>query len=214
MTENIKNKIASIIIPESFVCVHGISKAESVVQKIKGIFARGLFMTRDGGINSNCIAFGEYNNFDFEKVFNYVYFFDQFGISVNIIIAIPKTITASNGKQYYIGPFEDTYVGSDINRIRKVCSHPFNAWVNRKRHLLSEFILGAYIKNKDGSYTDFIINENYIGLKTLEEKTNFYDDILKEISLSCIDDDTIIIGDSFYGRNLQEYKNTSLGFKK
>jgi len=215
MKLDIKSQIDNVILPESFICVHGISKAEIVMERIKSIFDNGLYMKYDGGINSNCIAFGEYNCFDFEKILNYSYFKDRNGISANIIIAIPKIISDYEGKEYYIGPFEDLYVGGDVNRIKRVCSHPFNAFINKNKHLMSEFILGAYVKDNSGNYLDFIINNNYIGLKTSEDKIRFYTSLKKEIFLKCLSDSisSISYDASYYYQNFKQYKLIH-GYKK
>lgn len=208
MKLSIKSQINDVIIPESFICVHGISKSENVMGRIKSIFDNGLYMKYDGGINSNCIAFGEYNHFDFEKILDYYYFKDKNGVSANIIIAIPKIISDYEGKEYYIGPFEDIYVGSDTNRIKRVCSHPFNAFVNKNKRLMSEFILGVYIKDNDGDCLDFIINNNYIGLKTYEQRIQFYTSLKKEIFLKCLSDSisSISYDTSYYYQNFKQYK--------
>ena len=56
--------------------MRGISRTESVLKKIQGTFDIGLQMTYEGGISSNCLPLGEYNDtdFDFDYLLNYIFF--------------------------------------------------------------------------------------------------------------------------------------------
>ena len=207
MKNQLKDIIDPLIIPESFLCVHGVSRAERVLEKIQGIFDRGLYMTYKGGISSNCLPLGEYNDtdFDFDFLLNYSSYYDADSISANVIIAIPETIFDSEGTSYYIGPFEGLLVGSDKKLLERACSHPFNRWVNEKGRLMSEFILGVYAKNKDNDFIDFRVNSNYLGLKSKEEQIQFYDSIIKEMGILRTNTSLSLIGDSYYDNNCKEF---------
>lgn len=209
MKNTIIKEIYEIIIPKSYIGVHGITKSSDVVESGKKILINGLDNYYRGGLNSNCTIFGQLGNFEFEKVLNYSYYKDKNNFYGNIIIAIPNTMYDIYDNEYFIGPFEDYYLSNNDDRIKKACQHPFNAWINSKQKLKSEFILGCYIKNQKNNINYFMLNENYIGLKSESEKKVFFESIKDELihhGLKNLNENYIFLNKkSFYGENLIRY---------
>lgn len=211
--EDIIKKIIDIIIPDSYIGVHGIYKFHNISLNIQNILQHGLYHNYAGGLNSNTTLLGEIGDFDFNKVLQYNRTSDENGFCYTAVIAIPKIITDINGEQFFIGPFEDIYLGNHEDRINYVCKHPFNAWVNHKKCTLSQFIVGVYIKKEDGQYVDFILNDNYLGLKSENERRIFFEGVKEELIRwglrNLKDTDSRFNDNSFYMQNFFEYLNSN-----
>lgn len=199
----------SVVIPESCIGVHGISRATDVFVTANSIFEYGLNMRYPGGLNSCCTMFGESTAFDLSKIYRYRMWKDRNNLAGNVVIAIPKVLEDIEGNIYYIGPFEDLYLGNHKEKIERVLKHPFNAYVDSKRQLPKEFIVGAYIKDyTSGAFVDFIVNSSYIGLMSDDERRAYFESIKKQVlsyGLKKVDDSYCDNSSSFYAKKLSEY---------
>lgn len=209
MNEKMIKEIKDIIIPESCICVHGITKSSDVILSSKNILKSGLNNYYRGGLSSNCTIFGQLETIDFQKILNYSYYKDENNFYGNIIIAIPNVMSDIYGNRYFIGSFEDYYLGNNDEKILKACKHPFNAWINDTKIINNGFIVGSYIKNKENDINYFILNENYIGLKTENDRRIFFENIKQDLSrygLKNLDEGYIYLNKkSFYGQSLINY---------
>ena len=243
MVENINEEklqeiLQNVVLPDSNIGVHKMTgffannytEAKKVYDEILDVG----FVCRGGekgyhGIISHVAMCGLNNDYVADKVLDW-----DFGVrkkeGIKIIFAIPSIII-SNNKEYYIGEYpqcaaenieaESITYGKLVNRIPK------------------EFILG-HLKIKytsenqeiaDKPIYDFVLNNNYIGIKSEEEKKEFFDtyeETLKNKLIFTLDErgykmasaiknesGSSIFGDTYYVRKFfNKYNELNKGERK
>ena len=202
------------ILEDATLIIHGLSKSKDFYFVAKKILKEGISIRGEGGLNYCCTILENCKLNDLSRVYNYRYAKDENNLACTILIAIPRIIKDLEDNIYYIGPFEDLYVGRNDNRIKHVLRHPFNAYINQLRNIPKEFIVGAYIKDYySEKFKEFIVNPSYINLMTKKEQIMYFQTIRDQLikcGLKCVNDDFLIFDkESFYGKNLLEYVNNT-----
>lgn len=236
--EKLQEILQNVVLPDSNIGVHNMTvffannytEAKKVYDEILDVG----FVCRGGekayhGIISHVAMCGLNNDYIADKVLAW-----DFGLRKNegikIIFAIPSIII-SNNKEYYIGEYpqcaaenieaESITYGMSVHRIPK------------------EFILGhlkiKYISDNQGNAVkpiyDFVLNNNYIGIKSEEEKKQFFDtyeETLKNKLIFTLDErgykmasaiknesGSSIFGDTYYVRKFfNKYDELNKGERK
>lgn len=206
---DLEKYLNSYVLSESCIGVHGLSKSDNFYLTAQKILNEGLNIRNEGGLNTCCTMLNKCT--DLNRIFGYNYAKDKNDLACTILIAIPETMDDINGDTYYIGPFDDIYIGGNEDRIKYVLKHPFNAYINILKKVPKEFIVGAYIKEYEtGKFKQFIINTNYIGLMSYEEQVTYFESIKKQLTcfgLRKLDYDDLLFlnSKSYYCSNLLEY---------
>ncbi len=147
------------LISDSSIGIHGLSFASlsDLPKIIYSIFDEGLISKDNGGIVSNCEMIGTTDNYDTNRLLNYAYQ-ETDGLVANIIVDIP-IVLESNHKKYFVGPFiksdEFQKYNNDVNSIW------FNQYVNDKKLLPTEFIVGVTIYDTKNNNILYYDNPNY-----------------------------------------------------
>ena len=181
------------VLPVSSVGVHGFScsSEDEIDEKINSISDKGLNISENarGGVYYNCQMFGYYpfNTIDKKQVIcemqKYKYNVDNQNNFVNVIIAIPTTMTSSSGKKYFLGKLEPNFrTGWYQKDNANATQIPINEFIEERANIPSEFIYGFYVgKNEDSGNETFKINSNYIGLKSKEDQATFFEQIKNKL---------------------------------
>lgn len=181
MIENITEEkldkiINEIVIPNSNIGVHKMTGPYADdYEQTKEVYDKILkegFKTKGGekshhGIISHIAMCGSSNDNISNNILNWN-FGSRTGEGIKIIFAIPSIIEC-NDKKYYIGEYPYS-----VAKNKEAESIPYGKFVEK---IPKEFIMG-YLKIKQGTSTvshDFIVNKDYIGLKSSEEIQSFFD---------------------------------------
>lgn len=181
--EKLQEIIQNVVLPNSNIGVHKMTGPyANDYEQAKIIYDKILeegFKTRGGekashGIISHVAMCGLSDNNISKNILNWE-FGNYIQESIKIIFAIPSIIE-SNGKKYYIGEYPEMGIGVDADSE----SIQYGKFVEK---IPKEFILG-HLKITHGpgneklfwtSKYDFVLNNNYIGLKSQEEQQQFFD---------------------------------------
>lgn len=190
--KELEDILKQIVIPNSSIGVHGIkyNGKDSNIDVANKILNQGLDINMEcyGLVGTICM-FGKVEQCNFKEITGYVYGCDEHKNIVNVIVAIPETIPMIDGDEYFIGDFPEYKYGYGKNDDRARCNS-FNYFTDDNNRFPTEFIVG-YIKNKyrhisEGFEEEFILNENYIGLKTPIERLIYFDSIKNKLDeLKC-----------------------------
>lgn len=189
----LKFELISTIQPNYSIGVHGInfpknqnltSQSENFLEIAKKIMKSGLKNFGSGGILSNVQMYGQLKDLsdqDFNSIFDYCYGFgDMEGNYVNILVAIPEVFIDKQGMEYYLGHFTKNENGV-YAKYGSGSNLPLNRFVNEKRFLPKEFIVGYFVYNTHELEFFFTKNPEFIGWKSNEEQVEFFENIKEDL---------------------------------
>ena len=200
-------------IPEDYsVGVHGVTKSDNMIDTADCIMDKGLAIHGWGGLLSNVKMYGQMkdlNDFWFGKIVNYFYGqTDCNEIFTNILFAFPETFTDSNGKEYFLGHFNRN-TGYAKGDDEAGDSLPINMMTESTNTVPREFIFGYTINRLNSDDFRFVLNPNFIGFKSNEFKTEFFESIKdKLIDAGLLDKDNyfeVISKLQSFGLDIEEY---------
>lgn len=177
--EKFKNILGLLVSPDTSVGVHGISK-ECTKELFDEIMMNGLNVNGWGGVLSTCVMFGpcdEMQDYDFDRLLNYVYSVDNNGNCANVIVGIPSSFKDKDNNQYFGGIFK-AQVKTDFyakGRDEYGANLPINNYIEQLKKIPSEFIVGVLFYNSNDKQLYFYINKNYIDYKGPTFKKEFFE---------------------------------------
>ena len=183
--EEFKKEMEGIIIPGSTIGVHGmrIENENRIVNDISSILTKGLIINHPSGIVGNVALFGTTDDWGYEEIYDYAYYFSD-NYVVNFVIAIPETFITSNDDIYLtcLGDAADYRKNKGLQNYNKdVLNNWINEYISIKRCIPKEFIVGVMIYEKQTDRNIYMFNKNYYGNLSLEAQKLFSDSLINDI---------------------------------
>ena len=191
--KKLKLKLSLMIQPNYSIGVHGITppknqdlatQNENFCEIAEKIMKSGLKTFGWGGLLSNVQMFGQVKDLtpqDWNDFFDYRYYSDNEGNWVNIVVAIPDIFIDKQGIEYYLGHFQKSSASSGYAKGGYGKDFPINKFVDKKKYLPKEFIIGYFYGKFDKLEIHFIPNPEYIGIKSLEQQSEFFEKIKEDL---------------------------------
>lgn len=226
-------KIYKTIMPGSTLAVHGINSSNGSLSEIalKILFSEGLITNRHSNFYFNCNVVGNEDNLS--DALKYVYY-NADGSYANLIIAIPKTITDLDDREYFVGNLPKSNDIYDQKHSNEYDNFLINEFIRKNGYIPREFIVGFVfgIEDENGLNEIYFANPHYLGLLDIDEQKefghNFINLALDEDKKSLVDINNISLEDldriievykrfgenTEYFEQLREYKSNINSYNK
>mgnify|MGYP003299061784 FL=1 len=176
--------IRKLIIEGSNLAVHGINSNKEDLSSVALTILNsdGLRTNKSSNFYYNCSVVGNEDNL--EDALNYVYYKSNDSY-VNLIIAVPPTITNINGEEYYMGNLPNSGKFLDKKHDRSYDDMLINLFIKNNGYIPREFIVGFVVGvNVEGYVHEvFIDNPYYIGRLDIEDRKAFGQSFIEECSI-------------------------------
>lgn len=176
--------IRKLIIEGSNLAVHGINSNKEDLSSValSILHSDGLRTNKSSNFYYNCSVVGNEDNL--EDALNYVYYKSNDSY-VNLIIAVPPTITNINGEEYYMGNLPNS--GEFLDK-KHDCSYDdmlINLFIKNNGYIPREFIVGFVVGvNVEGYVHEvFVDNPYYIGRLDIEDRKTFGQSFIEGCSI-------------------------------
>lgn len=190
--------------------IHGIDKGsiEEKKNRAESIINQGLKINNNSKtILSTSISLGinDYNQRISQEIMGY-----QFGngAKVNVVIAVPLHIQSETGKKIFFG-FPEQNKRTSGQQYEEHCI--LDRICSRLRNLPSQFILGYYCENPDGSES-FVKNRQHYSNLTIDKKEDFFNEIFSKMDSICKGYNDLIANGNIERLNQIKEKMSEMGW--
>ena len=181
-----KKEMESTILTHSTIGVHGLNiNDNNMIEQISSILSKGLFINHPSGMVGNIAFYGTTDDWGYKEIYDYAYYSassDKF--IVNFIVAIPETLTTSNGDNYLVclGDAADYRKNKGLqNYNQNALDNWLNQYISVKKCLPKEFIVGTTITDKISGKTSFAVNKSYYGNLSDDQKMKCSDNLINDL---------------------------------
>lgn len=171
-----------LLIKKSSIGIQGITfnNEEELVELLTLIMNNGL-KCEDGTILNTMEICGDDADCNYRKLYNYVYYGDNNYIA-NVIVNIPIVLEGSRNRKYFVGDFRVADIRNGYPNFNdEISSLWFSRYVQKRKCIPPEFILGSDIYDIPKGKTNFIANTKFLGCKSERQRHLFVDKFIEDV---------------------------------